>query len=79
MISLYLRKTPPNNEALRHSGGDSRLCTSAIVTLYFDVLDKRLRRPGTAQNTSLGEPDPMFPTSLPLLIPRKTKNYYYYY
>lgn len=27
-----------------------------FVTLYLLVLDKRLRRPGTEQNTSFGEP-----------------------
>lgn len=50
----YLLSTPPNREALRHSGGERRLCTSATVTLYFDVELRRDRRPGTEQNTSLG-------------------------
>jgi len=45
-----------------------------MVTLYFEVLDRRLRRPGTAQNTSLGEPDPMFPASFPLFMPESKRN-----
>lgn len=40
-----------------------------MVTLYFEVLDKRLSRPGTAQNTSLGDPEPRFPESFPLFMP----------
>lgn len=52
--AAYLRSTPPSREALRHSGGESRLCTSATVTLYFDVELSRDSRPGTEQNTSLG-------------------------
>lgn len=59
----YLRKTPPNKDAFKHSGGDSLRCTSATVTLYFDVLDNKLRRPGTEQNTSLGEPIFILPLS----------------
>lgn len=50
----YLRRTPPSREALRHSGGESRLCTSATVTLYLDVELSRESLPGTEQNTSLG-------------------------
>ncbi|TNN84679.1 hypothetical protein EYF80_005094 [Liparis tanakae] len=50
----HLLSTPPSREALRHSGGERRLCTSATVTLYFDVELRRDRRPGTEQNTSLG-------------------------
>ena len=50
----YLRNTPPSNEALRHSGGDKRRCTSATVTLYFDVELRSERRPGTEQKTSVG-------------------------
>lgn len=69
----HLRSTPPRREAFKHSGGDSRRCTSAMVTLYFDVLDRRLRRPGTAQNTSLGEPEPRFPDSFPLFMPAKKR------
>ena len=53
-ICTYLLSTPPNNEALRHSGGDSRRCTSATVTLYFDVELRSDNRPGTEQNTSVG-------------------------
>lgn len=68
MEKMYLLKTPPNREAFKHSGGDNLRCTSATVTLYFDVLDKRLRRPGTEQNTSLGDPIPRLPGSLPLFI-----------
>lgn len=74
LSSSYLLRTPPSNEAFRHSGGDKRLWTSAIVTLYLDVLESRLRRPGTAQNTSLGEPEPMLPTSFPLFIPIRNRN-----
>lgn len=48
----YLLNTPPNKEALRHSGGDSLLCTSPTVTLYFEVELSSDRRPGTEQNTS---------------------------
>lgn len=40
-----------------------------MVTLYFDVLDSKLNLPGTAQNTSLGEPETIFPTSFELFIP----------
>lgn len=50
----YLRRTPPSREALRHSGGESRLCTSATVTLYLDVELSSDSLPGTEQNTSLG-------------------------
>lgn len=55
---FYLRSTPPKSDAFKHSGGERRLCTSATVTLYFDVLDSRDKRPGTEQNTSLGDPMP---------------------
>ena len=51
-LQSYLLKTPPNKEALRHSGGDSLLCTSPTVTLYLEVELRRDRRPGTEQNTS---------------------------
>lgn len=71
----YLRSTPPSSEALRHSGGDNRLCTSATVTLYFEVLLRRDRRPGTEQNTSPGEVIPEITKSLLLsffgLIPKE--------
>lgn len=50
----YLRNTPPRRLAFRHSGGDSRLCTSATVTLYLLVLLSNDNRPGTEQNTSDG-------------------------
>lgn len=50
----HLLSTPPRREAFRHSGGERRLCTSATVTLYFDVELSRDSRPGTEQNTSLG-------------------------
>lgn len=69
----YRLNTPPSSDAFKHSGGDSLLCTSATVTLYLDVLDNKLRRPGTEQNTSLGEPIPKFPGSLPLFIAAKRK------
>lgn len=64
----YRLNTPPNSDAFKHSGGDSLRCTSATVTLYLDVLDNKLRRPGTEQNTSNGEPMPRPPGSLPLFI-----------
>lgn len=50
----HLLNTPPSKEAFRHSGGERRLCTSATVTLYFDVELRRDRRPGTEQKTSFG-------------------------
>lgn len=50
----HLRSTPPSREALRHSGGERRLWTSATVTLYLEVELSRERRPGTEQNTSVG-------------------------
>ena len=54
MFVSYLLRTPPRSEALRHSGGERRLWTSATVTLYFDVELSRERRPGTEQKTSPG-------------------------
>lgn len=54
VIVTHLLSTPPSREALRHSGGERRLCTSATVTLYFDVELRSDSRPGTEQNTSLG-------------------------
>lgn len=54
MAISYLRKTPPRRLAFKHSGGDSRLCTSATVTLYLLVLLSNDNRPGTEQNTSEG-------------------------
>ena len=50
----YLLNTPPNNDAFRHSGGESLLWTSATVTLYFEVELNSDNRPGTEQNTSPG-------------------------
>lgn len=52
--STYLLKIPPKREALRHSGGERRLFTSAMVTLYFEVELSRDKRPGTEQNRSVG-------------------------
>ena len=56
VISLkrYLRRTPPRSEALRHSGGDNLLWTSATVTLYFDVELSSESLPGTEQKISAG-------------------------
>lgn len=62
----HLRSTPPSRDALRHSGGDRRLCTSATVTLYLEVELSRDRRPGTEQKTSLGFTTP--PKSASLLM-----------
>lgn len=39
---------------MRHSGGESRRCTSPTVTLYLDVELSSESRPGTEQKTSLG-------------------------
>lgn len=49
-----LRSIPPSREALRHSGGDSLLFTSAMVTLYLEVELSNDSRPGTEQNRSVG-------------------------
>lgn len=49
-----LRSMPPSREALRHSGGDSLLFTSAMVTLYLEVELSSDSRPGTEQNKSVG-------------------------
>lgn len=49
-----LRSIPPSREALRHSGGDSLLFTSAMVTLYLEVELSSDRRPGTEQKRSVG-------------------------
>lgn len=62
----HLRSTPPRSDALRHSGGERRRCTSATVTLYFEVELRSDRRPGTEQKTSLGFTTP--PKRLSLLI-----------
>lgn len=62
--AAYLRRTPPRREALRHSGGESLLCTSPTVTLYLEVELRRDRRPGTEQNTSLGLVTPPMRPSL---------------
>lgn len=50
----HLRSTPPSSEALRHSGGDRRRCTSPTVTLYLELELSSERRPGTEQKTSAG-------------------------
>lgn len=52
--SSYLLRMPPRSEALRHSGGERRLFTSAMVTLYLEVELRRDNRPGTEQNKSVG-------------------------
>ena len=62
----HLLSTPPSSEALRHSGGERRRCTSATVTLYFEVELRSERRPGTEQKTSLGFTTP--PKRLSLLM-----------
>lgn len=59
--SIYLRRTPPSSEALRHSGGARRLCTSPTVTLYLEVELRRDKRPGTEQKTSAGFDTPPRP------------------
>lgn len=60
----YLLRTPPNNEAFKHSGGDNLRWTSPTVTLYFDVELSNERRPGTLQNTSEGVVD--IPENIPI-------------
>ncbi len=54
----HLLSTPPSSDALRHSGGERRRCTSATVTLYLDVELSSDRRPGTEQKTSDGADTP---------------------
>lgn len=66
-VASHLRRTPPSREALRHSGGDRRRCTSPTVTLYLELELSSERRPGTEQKTSAGldradRPRPSFPT-----------------
>lgn len=53
MLYIYLLSTPPSKDALRHSGGESLLWTSPMVTLYLDVELSNDNRPGTEQNTSV--------------------------
>jgi hypothetical protein len=79
----YLRKTPPNKEALRHSGGASLRCTSATVTLYLEVELSKESLPGTEQNTSDGtKPNIMLSwwvlwwSRAADLMPEKWPNYY---
>ena len=60
-ITQYLRRMPPSKDALRHSGGERRRCTSATQTLYFEFELRRDNRPGTLQKTSVGVMGP-FPT-----------------
>ena len=55
VVWTYLLSTPPSNEALRHSGGDNLLWTSATVTLYFEVELSKDNLPGTEQKMSTGE------------------------
>lgn len=62
----HLRSTPPSRDALRHSGGERRRCTSATVTLYLEVELSSDKRPGTEQKTSLGFTTP--PKSASLLM-----------
>ena len=53
-LDLALLSTPPSSEALRHSGGDNLLWTSAMVTLYLLVEDSSDSRPGVEQKMSVG-------------------------
>lgn len=67
LFSSHLRRTPPSREALRHSGGERRRCTSPTVTLYLEVELSSERRPGTEQKTSAGlDTMPMPRPSLPM-------------
>ena len=52
-LDLALLSTPPSSEALRHSGGDNLLWTSAMVTLYLLVEDSSDSRPGVEQKMSV--------------------------
>lgn len=61
----YLRRTPPNNDAFRHSGGDRRRCTSPTVTLYLDVELSSDKRPGTEQKTSEEQASPLSRSPFP--------------
>ena len=54
-LDFALLRTPPNSEALRHSGGLRRLWTSAMVTLYLDVDERRDSLPGVEQKMSEGK------------------------
>ena len=62
-LDLALLSTPPSSEALRHSGGDNLLWTSAMVTLYLLVEDSSDSRPGVEQKMSVGSVA-MMPESL---------------
>ena len=53
-LDFARRRTPPKREAFRHSGGDNLRWTSAIVTLYLEVDERRERRPGVEQKMSVG-------------------------
>merc|ERR1712001_665479 len=53
-LDLALLSTPPSSEALRHSGGDNLLWTSAMVTLYLLVEVRRESLPGVEQKMSVG-------------------------
>lgn len=67
-FASHLRRTPPSREALRHSGGERRRCTSPTVTLYLEVELSSERRPGTEQKTSAGlDTAPMPKLSLPMV------------
>lgn len=68
-LLLARRRTPPRREAFKHSGGERRRCTSPTVTLYFEVEDRSDRRPGTEQNTSLGDTIAPPPWSFPPFMP----------
>ena len=75
---LYLRRTPPRSEALRHSGGDNLLWTSATVTLYLDVELSSESLPGTEQKMSagvVGIRTPSFPLWSRCRIPAKNKDH----
>lgn len=51
VLNRYLRKTPPSNEAFKHSGPEIRRLISPTDTLYFEEELRRQRRPGTESNT----------------------------
>lgn len=70
-MSSNLLSTPPSSDAFRHSGGESLRWTSATVTLYLLVEDRRESLPGTEQNTSLGAQAPV-PTSRAFIAGWKT-------
>ena len=61
-LDFARRRTPPSREALRHSGGDNRRCTSATVTLYLEVEESKDSLPGVEQKMSVGRTEVSWPS-----------------